>query len=179
MAPAILLLYVCPPSGEKRTINEEIYSEAMIPQFHCDNAIKMDSNPSYGSYTGQKSNVVIHPNPSYGVNKPITVNQYDYVQSTEHLSHEDRDDVKMEPNPSYEVIRGEGGNMGCVVTIEPNPSYGVLRGEGNSNMGCDVTIEPNPSYGVTTRMGADTKTTAGSDVTITPNPAYDCVNAKK
>ena len=158
------MFYVHLLSGKaKFTDRTEKYSEIILPQLHHEDTIKMDSNPSYGSYTRQGSNVVMRPNPSYGVNKPnnkITKDQYDYVQPTEltkHSSHDDReDDVKMESNPSYGVIRGEGGNMGR-----------------------DVVIEPNPSYGVTTRIGANTKTTPGSDVTITSNPAYDSVNAKK
>ena len=108
MASTILLPYVCPPSGEKRTIKEEIYSE-------------------------------IQPNPSCGVNKPsnkIAGDQYEYIEPTEltkHSSHEDReDDVKMQPNPSYEVIRGEGNsNMGC---------------DTKTTAGSDVNITPNPAY---------------------------------
>ena len=163
-------------------MKEEQYNEIMLPQLHRVDII----NPSYGSYTGQGSSIAIQPNPSYGVNKlnsKITEYQCGYARPTEltkHPSHDDRDDVNMESNPSYGVIRGEGGsNMGCNVTIESNPSYGVIRGEGGSNMGCDVTIEPNPSYGVATRMGTNTKTTPGSDVTITPNPAYGSVKTKK
>ncbi|XP_065900139.1 uncharacterized protein [Dysidea avara] len=123
-------------SSTEKKQKEEQYSEIMLSQLHRDDTIKMDSNPSYGSYTGQGSNIAIQPNPSYGVNKrnnKITEDQYDYARPTEltkHPSHDDRkDDVNM----------------------ESNPSYGIIRGEGNNNMGCDVTIEP-PSYGVATRM---------------------------
>jgi len=157
---------VCIPIGgtssTEKKVTEENYSEIILTQLYHEDTIKMDSNPSYGSYTGQGSNVTIKPNPYYGVNKPnnkITEDQYDYaVGIIKHPSHDDREDN---------------------VNMESNPSYGVTRGEGNSNMGCDITIEPNPSYGVATRMGTNTKTTSGSDVTITPNPAYGSVKAEK
>ena len=116
------------------------------------------NNPSYELYTS--SDVAIQPNPSYGVNKPnskIAEDQYEYVQPmatefTKHPSQHNREDD---------------------VNMESNPSYGVIKGEGNSNMGCDVIIKPNPSYEVAKRMGTNTKTTPGSDVAIAPNPAYD------
>jgi len=89
----------------------------------------MDSNPSYGLYTGQCSDG-LQPNPSYYVNKgnsKITEHQYEYVHPTE---------FKKQPS--------QHGREDAV-NIEPNPSYGVLKEEGSSNMGHDVIIEPNPS----------------------------------
>ncbi|XP_065900911.1 uncharacterized protein [Dysidea avara] len=146
---------------DEKNTKEEHYSEIVLPQLHRDDTIKMDSNPSYGSYTGQGSNIAIESNQSYGSKKPnrnVTKDQYDYARPTEftnHPSHHDRENhVYMEP-------------------------YGVIRGEGNSNMGCDITMESNPSYGVVTRMETNTKTTPGSDVTITTKPAYGNVKTKK
>ena len=155
------VMYTGSASSTEKKQREEQYSEIMLPQLHRDDTIKMDSNPSYGSYTGQGSNIAIRPNPSYGVNKQnnkISEDQYDYARPTELTKH-----------PSCDDREGD-------VNMESNPSYGVIRGEG---MGYDVTIEPNPSYGVATRMGTSTKTTPGSDVTITPNPAYGSVKTKK
>jgi len=90
------MFQVCLLSGKTKFTNiAGKYSEITLPQLHNEDAIKMDSNPSYGSYTGQGSNVVMQPNPSYGVNKPnskITENQYDYVQLTKQPSHDDRED---------------------------------------------------------------------------------------
>ena len=118
----------------------------MLPHLHCEDTIKMDSNPSYESYhMGQGTKANLQPNPSYGVNKTdseINDDQYDYVQSTEFAKHCDRgDDVKM----------------------ETNPSYGVVKGEGNITMGHGV-IDRNPSYEISRRMIIDTKATPDSDV---------------
>jgi len=63
---------VCAPGGvtstEKKAREKQyIYNE---PQLHCDDTIKMDINPSYGSsYTGKCSNFAIQCNPSCDVRK--------------------------------------------------------------------------------------------------------------
>ena len=82
----------------------------------------MDSNPSYGLYTGQSSNVAVHPNPSYGVSKPnrkIAEDQYEFT------------DVTVKPNPSYGVATRMRTNTntaaGSDVTITPNPAYGSVK----------------------------------------------------
>ena len=52
-------------STEKK-MKEECYSEIMLPQLHHEDTIKMDSNPSYGSYTGKGSNIstlILLPSP--------------------------------------------------------------------------------------------------------------------
>jgi len=129
----------------------------MLPQLHREGTIEMDSNPSYGLCLAQGSDDVLQPNPSYDMNKANSKtieDQYEYVRTTKfkkHPLHHDREDD---------------------VNVEPNPSYGVLREEGSSNMGRDVIIEPNPSYQVPTRMETNNDTTPGCDVAITPNPAY-------
>ena len=148
-------------STEKK-VKEEHHSEITLPELYHEDFIKMDSNPSYESYTGKGSNIATQLSPSYSdkLSNKIIEDQYDYAQPTELIkrsSHDGEDDVNM----------------------ESNPSYGLIRGEGNSSKGHDVAIEPNPSYGVTTRMGPNTKTTPGSDVTITPNPAYGSGKTKK
>ena len=124
-------------SSTEKKQKEEQYSEIMLSQLHRDDSIKMDSNPSYGSYTGQGSNIAIQPNPSYGVNKlnsKITEDQYDYARPTELTKHplrDDREDVTIEPNPLYGVATGMGTNTkttpGSDVTITPNPAYGYVK----------------------------------------------------
>jgi len=123
---------------------------------HRKDTIRID-NPSYSLYTGQGSNDILQPNPSYDVNKPnstTTEDQYEYVHPIEFNkspSHHDREDD---------------------INMESNPSYGMLRGEDNSNTGYNVIIEPNPSYKVVTRIGTNTKITPDSDVVTTPNMVY-------
>jgi len=122
----------------------------VLPQLHHEDTIGID-NPSYSLYTGQGSDDILQPNPSYEVYKPnskTTEDQYEYVRTTEFKKHHNREDD---------------------VNIESNPSYGMLRGEGNSNTGRNVIIEPNPSYKVVTRIENNTKTTPGSDVVTAPN----------
>ena len=94
----------------------------MLPQLHRDDTIKMDSNPSYESYTGQSSNVAVQPNPSYDVSKPnrkIAEDQYEF------------NDVAVEPNPSYGVAMTMGTNPKTAtdsdVTVTLNPAYGCVK----------------------------------------------------
>ena len=109
-------------------MKEEEYSKIVLPQLRRDDPIKMDSNPSYGSYTGQGTNISVQPKPSYGVNKSndkITEDQYDYGRPTEITN------VAIEPNPSYEVATRMGTNTkttpGSGVTISPNPAYTSVK----------------------------------------------------
>ena len=109
-------------------MKEEEYSEIVLPQLRRDDPIKMNSNPSYGSYTGQGTNIAVQPNPSYGVNKPnnkITEDRYDYARPTEITN------VAIEPNPSYGVATRMGTNTkttpGSGVTISPNPAYTSVK----------------------------------------------------
>ena len=115
-------------SSTEKKVKDEEYSEIMLPQLHRDDTIKMDSNPSYGSYTGQAPNISVQPNPSYGVNKPndkITEDQYNYARPTEITN------IAMEPNPSYGVATRMGTNTktapGSGVTISPNPAYTSVK----------------------------------------------------
>ncbi|XP_065906958.1 uncharacterized protein [Dysidea avara] len=115
-------------SSTEKKVKEEEYSEIVLPQLRRDDPIKMDSNPSYGSYTGQGTNIAVQPNPSYGVNKPndkITEDYYDYARPTEITN------VAIEPNPSYEVATRMGTNTkttpGSGVIISPNPAYTSVK----------------------------------------------------
>jgi len=102
-------------STEKKVREEQyIYSE---PQLHHDDTIKMDANPSYGSsYTGQRSNIAIQPNPSNDVRKLKSENKYEFS------------DMTFEPNPSYDVATRMGTNAkSSDVAITPNPAYGSVK----------------------------------------------------
>jgi len=127
----------------------------MLPQLHREDSIKMDSNPSYELYTGQGSDDVLQPNPSYDVNKASSKTIEDH--------YEDVQTNEFKKNLSHHNSREDNINM------ESNPSYGEL---GSSNMDYDVIIEPNPSYQDPTRMETNDDTIPGCDVAITPNPAY-------
>jgi len=111
---------------------EHYYSEIFLSQTHCDDTIKMDSNPSYESYTGQGSNVAVESNLSNGVtktNQKTTESQYDYPRPTDltkhmHQSHYDRESyVHMESNPSY----GVATRMGTKATPGSDPVHGCVE----------------------------------------------------
>lgn len=103
-------------STEKNT-EETLYSE---PQLRCD--VRMDSNASFGLYTGEGSNVVVLSNPSYDVHKPnteIDENQYELIDDT------------VEPNPSYGAAIGMKTKTKSTpdsnVTVIPNLAYASVE----------------------------------------------------
>ena len=140
------------PTTENKA-KEEHYSEIVLPQLDSDGTIKMDSNPSYGSYTEPGSTI------SYGVNKAAkkqTEDQHVYDQPAMHPAQEEH-----------------------YTYMESNQSHGVIRGESNHKTDFDVIMESNPSYAVAKRMEINPKIALGSDAPINPDPVYENIKAKQ
>ena len=140
------------PATENKA-KEEHYSEIVLPQLHSDGTIKMDSNPSYGSYTEPGSTI------SYGVNKAAkkqTEDQHVYDQPAMHPAQEEH-----------------------YTYMESNQSHEAIRGENNHKAGFDVIMESNPSYAVAKRMKTNPKIALGSDAPINPDPVYENIKAKQ
>ena len=96
--------------------------------------IKMESNPSYELSKGLDStaDVIIQPNPSYGVlssQRKISEDQCGNVHHNK-FAHN--------PLPFYTGY--------TIVKMEDNPSYRTTSKEGNANLGSDIIVTPNLSY---------------------------------
>ena len=108
------------PSIADITVSDAEYNTSVKPDndylqiidpvvlLHTHDVVKMESNPLYGIITtSTNSDVIIQPNPSYGLNKSASVeseDQYGYVQPNEYKPpvhhHTEQDTVKMEDNSS-------------------------------------------------------------------------------
>jgi len=108
--------------------------------------IKMESNPSYELPRGLDStaDVIIQPNPSYGVSSPqrkISEDQYGNVEYNNSIHSKILSYVE-----------------DTTIKMEDNPSYGISSRKGNTNLGSDIIITPNPSYNAVDKFISKEKT---------------------
>ena len=133
---------------QQNECNYVLHNENMVE------AIKMDSNPSYGRVQGRTNqpeyDVIIQQNPSYSSIPKVTTkmsedeDQHGYVETGSHTIQNARylkvtGSTAKEEEFVYDDVVGDVD----IIKINPNPSY--------DSVSSDVKFENNPSYNVINR----------------------------
>ena len=111
------------PNQNKKPFESHDYYDYVLHQESNDreNAIKMDSNPSYGGIQGSndgtttlEDDVTIQPNPSYDSNLNSLSEDDGYIETNQHYLQSTAGYLRLITNGVTDKIQ-----------INPNPSYGL------------------------------------------------------